>query len=430
MPELHRYPHHLVSTHFDQTYPSPRWPIHPKTLSQLQVSLMLWRRWQSRNPPAAPQHHKQLNHYRFRLLSLPLPSQYQHHRLVTHTPLLKPPCSHNRPSLRLSTHNNSRPISQRTLERYWVSASNNPLHLHIFNSHSSLLLLWLTQPSRHNKWHSCNYLCSNHNSPKQLCPNLLPYSQVWEAWGPSVPWVCLPKDRQCHMPGNNINNQGDQTEILEIECTRHHLVLPHVGTTEVAHGPVRRLEEDAVILHPSDAVVQFMENMTVADETVKPQSLVVVGVPEVEEDDMVLESPVHIEEAVERGVKVPVPDSILDQGRSITRKNPHMLRDLLSQIQPLVRTRLKVHYNTCCQYKVANMLLVYSRTLFVGGVTGIKEDDLRDMFARYGYVQSCILNNEKRHAFIKMYTREDAIAAKEGMASYKWGDITIRVRNP
>jgi len=65
--------------------------------------------------------------------------------------------------------------------------------------------------------------------------------------------------------------------------------------------------------------------------------------------------------------------------------------------------------------------------LFVGGVTGIKEDDLRDLFCRFGYVQSCILNNEKRHAFIKMYTREDAIAAKEGMASYKWGDITIRV---
>jgi hypothetical protein len=30
-------------------------------------------------------------------------------------------------------------------------------------------------------------------------------------------------------------------------------------------------------------------------------------------------------------------------------------------------------------------------------------------------VQTCIVNQDKRHAFVKMLTRPDAVAAKEGM---------------
>lgn len=35
------------------------------------------------------------------------------------------------------------------------------------------------------------------------------------------------------------------------------------------------------------------------------------------------------------------------------------------------------------------------------------------MFARFGIVQTCIVNKDKRHAFVKMLTRKDAANAKE-----------------
>jgi len=59
---------------------------------------------------------------------------------------------------------------------------------------------------------------------------------------------------------------------------------------------------------------------------------------------------------------------------------------------------------------------VLSRTLFVGGAGGT-EGEIRSIFARFGRVQTCIVNQEKRHAFVKMLTRPDAVAAKEGMDS-------------
>lgn len=57
---------------------------------------------------------------------------------------------------------------------------------------------------------------------------------------------------------------------------------------------------------------------------------------------------------------------------------------------------------------------VLSRTLFVGGAGGT-EGEIRAIFSRFGRVQTCIVNQDKRHAFVKMLTRPDAIAAKEGM---------------
>ncbi|KAM0815148.1 hypothetical protein AB5N19_00942 [Seiridium cardinale] len=67
---------------------------------------------------------------------------------------------------------------------------------------------------------------------------------------------------------------------------------------------------------------------------------------------------------------------------------------------------------------------VLSRTLFVGGVT-CSEAELRGMFGRHGQVQTCIVNKDKRHAFVKMLTRKDAVAAKEAMenSTYRtrWG---------
>ncbi|KAA8911342.1 NRD1 protein, partial [Sphaerosporella brunnea] len=70
---------------------------------------------------------------------------------------------------------------------------------------------------------------------------------------------------------------------------------------------------------------------------------------------------------------------------------------------------------------------VLSRTLFVGGVT-IGDDELRQLFENYGLVQSCIVNQDKRHAFIKMLTREDAVKAKAGMETYRTDNMTLRTR--
>jgi len=72
---------------------------------------------------------------------------------------------------------------------------------------------------------------------------------------------------------------------------------------------------------------------------------------------------------------------------------------------------------------------VLSRTLFVGGVT-TSEAHLRSLFSKHGIVQTCIVNIDKRHAFVKMVARKDAVVAREAMEQYKSGDMTLRVRVP
>lgn len=74
-----------------------------------------------------------------------------------------------------------------------------------------------------------------------------------------------------------------------------------------------------------------------------------------------------------------------------------------------------------------NHIKVMSRTLFVGGVT-CPESELRNIFSRFGAVQTCIVNKEKRHAFVKMYTRKDAVAAKAGMEPGRTPDAQLRTR--
>ena len=69
---------------------------------------------------------------------------------------------------------------------------------------------------------------------------------------------------------------------------------------------------------------------------------------------------------------------------------------------------------------------VLSRTLFVGGVTS-SEAHLRSLFSNFGIVQTCIVNTDKRHAFVKMIDRKDAIAARDGMEQYRSGEMQLRV---
>ncbi|KAL7950998.1 hypothetical protein V8C42DRAFT_308205 [Trichoderma barbatum] len=70
---------------------------------------------------------------------------------------------------------------------------------------------------------------------------------------------------------------------------------------------------------------------------------------------------------------------------------------------------------------------VLSRTLFVGGVT-CSEAELRGIFGRYGTVQTCIVNKDKRHAFVKMLTRQDAVRAKDGMEDARGLEFPLRTR--
>jgi protein NRD1 len=70
---------------------------------------------------------------------------------------------------------------------------------------------------------------------------------------------------------------------------------------------------------------------------------------------------------------------------------------------------------------------VLSRTLFVGGVTS-SEAQLRDLFSKFGIVQTCIVNIDKRHAFIKMISRQDAVSARDGMESFRSGEMQLRTR--
>ncbi len=71
---------------------------------------------------------------------------------------------------------------------------------------------------------------------------------------------------------------------------------------------------------------------------------------------------------------------------------------------------------------------VFSRTLFVGGVTS-NEAHLRGLFGQFGIVQTCIVNVDKRHAFIKMINRRDAQKARDGMEDYREGSTQLRVRS-
>lgn len=71
---------------------------------------------------------------------------------------------------------------------------------------------------------------------------------------------------------------------------------------------------------------------------------------------------------------------------------------------------------------------VLSRTLFVGGVT-CTDQELRRIFAQFGKVQTCIVNKEKRHAFVKMVSRNDAVTAKDAMESNRGPETAGRIRS-
>lgn len=70
---------------------------------------------------------------------------------------------------------------------------------------------------------------------------------------------------------------------------------------------------------------------------------------------------------------------------------------------------------------------VMSRTLFIGGVPrGMDERQLASHLRPYAEVQSVILNSERRHAFVKVYSRKEA---EQVVASFnKDGALPLRTR--
>lgn len=61
---------------------------------------------------------------------------------------------------------------------------------------------------------------------------------------------------------------------------------------------------------------------------------------------------------------------------------------------------------------------VLSRTLFIGNIT-CSEQELKQKFSQWGRVQTSIVDKARQHGFIKMFSRKDSKAAKEGMEGLK-----------
>ncbi|KAL3233889.1 Protein NRD1 [Nakaseomyces bracarensis] len=70
---------------------------------------------------------------------------------------------------------------------------------------------------------------------------------------------------------------------------------------------------------------------------------------------------------------------------------------------------------------------VFSRTLFLGGVPmNMKEWDLANVLRPYAEVQSVILNNARKHAFVKVYSRQEA---ENALLNFnKDGSLPLRTR--
>lgn len=55
------------------------------------------------------------------------------------------------------------------------------------------------------------------------------------------------------------------------------------------------------------------------------------------------------------------------------------------------------------------------------------DHELRRIFDNLGQVQTCIVNKDKRHAFVKMVSRQDAVHAKDEMEKNRAPDSQLRV---
>ncbi|KAA8905025.1 hypothetical protein TRICI_005353 [Trichomonascus ciferrii] len=73
---------------------------------------------------------------------------------------------------------------------------------------------------------------------------------------------------------------------------------------------------------------------------------------------------------------------------------------------------------------------VLSRTLFVGGIPPhMNENDVSAVFKKFARVQSIVFHKEKKHAFVKTFTRREAEISKEQFeAMNRSGKLNLRAR--
>jgi hypothetical protein len=82
---------------------------------------------------------------------------------------------------------------------------------------------------------------------------------------------------------------------------------------------------------------------------------------------------------------------------------------------------------------VSNRLLLHDPIPRDGNCPCIRscsEQELREIFNRFGQVQTCIVNKDKRHAFVKMFFRKDAERAKTAMEEMRSQEFQLRVSRP
>ena len=72
-------------------------------------------------------------------------------------------------------------------------------------------------------------------------------------------------------------------------------------------------------------------------------------------------------------------------------------------------------------------IVLFESLSFILTFYSSSEHELKGLFNQYGDVQTCIVNKEKRHAFVKMVSREHAVKAKEAMEKNRSPDSSLRV---
>lgn len=114
-----------------------------------------------------------------------------------------------------------------------------------------------------------------------------------------------------------------------------------------------------------------------------------------------------------------------NRSRSPSRRQNPAHREIHNDYHP-PRTRTVTHDPSLPPGTVK----VFSRTLFIGGVPPfMTEGQLTEIFKPYGEVQSMIFHKEKRHAFVKVYSRAEAEIAREKFEEgNKTGNLTLRAR--
>lgn len=117
-------------------------------------------------------------------------------------------------------------------------------------------------------------------------------------------------------------------------------------------------------------------------------------------------------------------------------------RNGLDMILQLAKAILKVYQAYLCP--ISNLLTVFSpqpyiicrwshvsnlthMILYYTKVHSSSDHELRNVFEKFGKVQTCIVNKDKRHAFVKMISRAAAMSAKEGMERNRTPDSQLRV---